>query len=61
MPHIIPIPGLFVKDPQPLKEPDLASFMESATEDGVIVRHFWRFKSIFLQECSKFGMTLYEK
>ena len=35
MPHVIPIPGLFVKDPQPLND-EFASFIENA-EHGVIV------------------------
>ena len=35
MPHVIPIPGLFVKDPQPLND-EFRAFVESA-EHGVIV------------------------
>ena len=37
MPNVIPVPGLFVKDPQPLKDEKHRAFMESAN-NGVIVR-----------------------
>ena len=36
MPHVIPIPGLFVKEPQPLNDARLLEFMDTA-ENGVIV------------------------
>ena len=35
MPHVIPIPGLFVKDPQPMND-EFRAFVENA-EHGVIV------------------------
>ena len=36
MPHVIPIPGLFVKEPHPLNDAELLEFMNTA-ENGVIV------------------------
>ena len=35
--HVIPVPGLFVKDPQHLKDEKHRAFMESAN-NGIIVR-----------------------
>ena len=37
MPNVIPVPGLFVKDPQPLKDEKHQAFMESVN-NGIIVR-----------------------
>ena len=37
MPNVIPVPGLSVKDPQPLKDEKHRAFMDSAN-NGVIVR-----------------------
>ncbi len=39
MPHEIPIPGLSIKDPQPIRDQKHRKFMDSATE-GVVVSIF---------------------
>ena len=44
MPNIIPVPGLFVKDPQLLKDEKHRTFMET-TNNGVIVRTIFFFIS----------------
>ena len=36
MPHVIPIPGLFVKESKPLNDGKLLAFMDNA-DNGVIV------------------------
>ena len=39
MPHVIPIPGLFVKEPEQIQDPHLRTFMDTA-EEGVVVNLF---------------------
>ena len=36
MPHVIPIPGLFVKEPEQIQDSHLRTFMDAA-EEGVVV------------------------
>ncbi len=36
MPHVISVPGIFVEDPQPLKDVALKGFLDSATEGAIV-------------------------